>query len=341
MEEAGIAEYEILAMGDERTCPICGEMNGKKFSVAQTREVIDKVLDIKDPEKFKEAMPWQTEPPKNKSESKLAEDGQSLPPFHGRCRCTLVMTEIVRESVSAVENNSDKILDLETPIVDNANNKTNGNIPEAKTIEEANELAVNLGIAKWADFSGLDISAVNELIVGVMNAKNLFPELETLDYVGSMQKMIRNWKHYAQAYAITSNKNPLGIGLNIDKLSIDGIINSKKNLVKDVASKFRPIGCETIKAIIDHEIGHLIDFSLNASKDKQIIALFRSCKKLGVEAMENSLSCYSNTNIREFIAEAWGEYQNNKSPRPIAKIVGQRLLDLSKERRQTKNDDES
>ena len=341
MEEAGIAEYEILAMGDERTCPICGEMNGKKFSVAQTREVINKVLDITDPEKFKEAMPWQTEPPKNKSESKLAEDGQSLPPFHGRCRCTLVMTEIVRESVSAVENNSDKILDLETPIVDNANNKTNGNIPEAKTIEEANELAVNLGIAKRADFSGLDISAVNELIVGVMNAKNLFPELETLDYVGSMQKMIRNWKHYAQAYAITSNKNPLGIGLNIDKLSIDGIINSKKNLVKDVASKFRPIGCETIKAIIDHEIGHLIDFSLNASKDKQIIALFRSCKKLGVEAMENSLSCYSNTNIREFIAEAWGEYQNNKSPRPIAKIVGQRLLDLSKERRQTKNDDES
>ncbi|MBR0095985.1 MAG: hypothetical protein IJP88_02255, partial [Synergistaceae bacterium] len=294
-----------------------------------------------DPEKFKEAMPWQTTPPKNKSESKLSEDGQSLPPFHGRCRCTLVMTEIVRESVSAVENNSDKILDLETPIVDNANNKTNGNIPEAKTIEEANELAVNLGIAKRADFSGLDISAVNELIVGVMNAKNLFPELETLDYVGSMQKMIRNWKHYAQAYAITSNKNPLGIGLNIDKLSIDGIINSKKNLVKDVASKFRPIGCETIKAIIDHEIGHLIDFSLNVSKDKQIIALFRSCKKLGVEAMENSLSCYSNTNIREFIAEAWGEYQNNKSPRPIAKIVGQRLLDLSKERRQTKNDDES
>ncbi|MBQ6909366.1 MAG: minor capsid protein [Synergistaceae bacterium] len=341
MEEAGIAEYEILAMGDERTCPICGEMNGKKFSVAQTREVINKVLDIQDPEKFKEAMPWQTTPPKNKSESKLSEDGQSLPPFHGRCRCTLVMTETVRESVSAVENNSDKILDLETPIVDNANNKTNGNIPEAKTIEEANELAVNLGIAKRADFSGLDISAVNELIVGVMNAKNLFPELETLDYVGSMQKMIRNWKHYAQAYAITSNKNPLGIGLNIDKLSIDGIINSKKNLVKDVASKFRPIGCETIKAIIDHEIGHLIDFSLNASKDKQIIALFRSCKKLGVEAMENSLSCYSNTNIREFIAEAWGEYQNNKSPRPIAKIVGQRLLDLSKERRQTKNDDES
>ncbi|MBR0096845.1 MAG: minor capsid protein [Synergistaceae bacterium] len=117
MEEAGIAEYEILAMGDERTCPICGEMNGKKFSVAQTREVIDKVLDIKDPEKFKEAMPWQTEPPKNKSESKLSEDGQSLPPFHGRCRCTLVMTESYVEPESA----SIEVQDVKPPQEDNIN----------------------------------------------------------------------------------------------------------------------------------------------------------------------------------------------------------------------------
>ena len=91
MEEAGITEYEILAMNDERMCPICGEMNGKHFSVAKTREVIDKVLDITAPEKFKDAMPWQSKPPTGKSEAELLSDGQSLPPFHGRCRCTLVM----------------------------------------------------------------------------------------------------------------------------------------------------------------------------------------------------------------------------------------------------------
>ena len=63
MVEAGITEYEILAMGDERMCPICGELNGQMFSVTETREVIDRMLGISDPDKFKEAMPWHIEPP--------------------------------------------------------------------------------------------------------------------------------------------------------------------------------------------------------------------------------------------------------------------------------------
>ena len=92
MEEAGITEYEIMAMNDERTCPICGEMDGTVFSVEETRRVIDKALSITDPEEFKAAMPWHTESPAGKSVGQLERDGQSLPPFHGRCRCTLVMT---------------------------------------------------------------------------------------------------------------------------------------------------------------------------------------------------------------------------------------------------------
>lgn len=93
MEEAGITEYEILAMGDERMCEICEEMNGKTFSVEETRKVINKVIDIEDPEKFKEAMPWQTVSSKGKSNQELLDAGMSIPPFHGRCRCVLVMSE--------------------------------------------------------------------------------------------------------------------------------------------------------------------------------------------------------------------------------------------------------
>ena len=63
MEEAGILDYEILAMGDERTCPICEEMNGKVFSVTVARNLINKVLDIDDPEAFKQTLPWQKEVP--------------------------------------------------------------------------------------------------------------------------------------------------------------------------------------------------------------------------------------------------------------------------------------
>ena len=93
MVEAGITEYEILAMGDERMCPICGEMNGQIFSVADTQKVIEQTLDISDPEEFKEAMPWHTEPPTGVSKDKLVADGMSIPPFHGRCRCVLVMAD--------------------------------------------------------------------------------------------------------------------------------------------------------------------------------------------------------------------------------------------------------
>lgn len=116
MVEAGITEYEILAMGDERMCPICGELNGRTFSVTETREVIDRTLGISDPDKFKEAMPWHTEPPTGISKDKLVAAGMSVPPFHGRCRCTLVMvsehTEITSASFSGVK--PDEVLSYDT-----------------------------------------------------------------------------------------------------------------------------------------------------------------------------------------------------------------------------------
>ena len=94
MVEAGIMEYEILAMDDERMCSICGEMHGRTFSVSETQKIIDNVLDIDSPAKFKDAMPWQSSPPIGVSSAKLLADGMSIPPFHGRCRCVLVMAEV-------------------------------------------------------------------------------------------------------------------------------------------------------------------------------------------------------------------------------------------------------
>ena len=53
-EEAGLDEYEILAAHDERTCPICGKMNGKRFKIK------DMVV------------------------------GENFPPFHANDRCTIL-----------------------------------------------------------------------------------------------------------------------------------------------------------------------------------------------------------------------------------------------------------
>ena len=120
MVEAGITEYEILAMGDERMCPICGELSGQTFSVAETREVIDRTLGISDPDKFKEAMPWHTEPPIGVGKDKLIADGMSIPPFHGRCRCVLTMVgehvEITSASFTGVKPEEVLSYDPETRI---------------------------------------------------------------------------------------------------------------------------------------------------------------------------------------------------------------------------------
>lgn len=52
--EVGIDEYEILSAHDERTCPICSKMNGKRFKIA-----------------------------------KMAV-GENAPPFHANCRCSVL-----------------------------------------------------------------------------------------------------------------------------------------------------------------------------------------------------------------------------------------------------------
>ena len=91
MEEAGIVEYEILAVGDERMCDICAEMDGRTFSVEVARRKINSLLDIEDPDEFKEALSWQKDPAVGMSNEELMEAGQAIPPFHARCRCTVVI----------------------------------------------------------------------------------------------------------------------------------------------------------------------------------------------------------------------------------------------------------
>jgi hypothetical protein len=62
MFEAELEYYEVLAMKDERMCPICGEMNGRVFSVVAAQALVVDVLRISDSIQFKAELPWQTKP---------------------------------------------------------------------------------------------------------------------------------------------------------------------------------------------------------------------------------------------------------------------------------------
>ena len=101
-------------------------------------------------------------------------------------------------------------------------------VPQAKTIAEAERLAVSLGLAKHADFTDLDVSAANEMIAQIKAAKDLAPDLPELEIIGGTAAVkfrfggaYRNGDAYAglvEAIA-GSHKGQIGIGINSDHFS--------------------------------------------------------------------------------------------------------------------------
>lgn len=92
--------YVIVNPLDERTCPICGHMDDKTFTVQQGRDVMEAEVAAQDPDAVKKAHPWIGEkqmlkispkpgPVGDKDRNALAKAGFNLPPFHFRCRCTV------------------------------------------------------------------------------------------------------------------------------------------------------------------------------------------------------------------------------------------------------------
>lgn len=94
MLAADVKEYEILTAEDERVCPLCGRMHGKKFKIAHAVELRDRILNAETPEDIKTIHPWhKTQEIESWEPEALARIGMALPPFHGTCRCDIVVVE--------------------------------------------------------------------------------------------------------------------------------------------------------------------------------------------------------------------------------------------------------
>lgn len=103
-------------------------------------------------------------------------------------------------------------------------------------------------------------------------------------------------------------------------------------LKRDVEARFHPVGCGTIRSVLDHEIGHQLDDLLGIRELPAIQKLFRG---LSHDELTAGLSRYAWNNrsaepIREMIAEAWAEYCNNPHPRPIAAQIGKAIEEAYK-----------
>ena len=100
-----------------------------------------------------------------------------------------------------------------------------------------------------------------------------------------------------------------------------------KILSECVGNKFHPVGCDTIRSVLDHEVGHQLDHMLGIRDMQHIKDLFD--KRTNFE-LSKAISRYSWENTSpdrysEMIAEAWAEYCNNPNPREIARVVGKTI----------------
>ena len=102
-----------------------------------------------------------------------------------------------------------------------------------------------------------------------------------------------------------------------------------RQLKEDVADGFHPVGCDTVKSVFDHEMGHQLDYALGLKKDKELMDYYRTLTEADIR---KGLSRYATKNEKEFIAEAYAEYLNNPEPRPIAQKVGRIIEERAKKK---------
>ncbi|WP_422444354.1 hypothetical protein [Thermoanaerobacterium sp. DL9XJH110] len=99
--EAKVDTYEILPVGDERTCAVCMTMARHTFKVEHAVALRDAVLNAKTPEDIKKLHPWLPFDEVRKLDTEGAvRRGLALPPYHYHCRCTYIVSSFRDITVS-------------------------------------------------------------------------------------------------------------------------------------------------------------------------------------------------------------------------------------------------
>ena len=209
---------------------------------------------------------------------------------------------------------------------------------DQKSIKDINKYVTG-NLADTANFNGIQnqhVGRANEWCRALANSINNFPKIrEYLLFTGTCQEHVKfGVKQGFRKRRIDSSTIALAFthpkikGISINKSFINDPRLSER-LNRGVDIKFHPVGCNTIKAQVDHEIGHILTKLLGLDKDKVIKNLWDGYKK-DFNRLTEDLSEYSWNNknknpIYEFISEAWSEYENNPNCRPLAKEIGKRI----------------
>jgi hypothetical protein len=224
-----------------------------------------------------------------------------------------------------------------------------------KTAKLAAQWAVENDLVDFADYGKIDVAVANAMNRSLFDHLQEFPELRrNQKFVGTGQQQFKRWRELEIGAYINKLKDS-GVSEDVAKAHAERTIKPRKvkgnawahswqqplvsgiavnekwgkdlaafngSLAMSVRSSFHPIGCDTIKSVVDHELGHQLDDLLGLDRLPEIRTLYIEALAAGISLQ---VSGYAGQNIKEFIAESWAEALNNENPRrfaiEVAKII--------------------
>lgn len=255
---------------------------------------------------------------------------------HPRCRCARRPgAGVDKDNLSPVDEKKPELAAEFTP---------------ASSLKEATEWALVNNLADRVSYKGASLDVANEWNRSVHDHVTRFPALrDNLRFIGTTQERQRTFvqlyvedlrkrfpayseemliklarrkagKTPGSVYAYsTRDEYTSGISVN-SKWAKDAEVFTK-SLADNVESGFHPIGCDTVRSVVDHEMAHQLDFLLDIGKSDEFSEIMRGFFVDGGNITAD-LSRYALYSPAETIAEAWAEYLNNGKPRELAQKIG-------------------
>jgi hypothetical protein len=223
----------------------------------------------------------------------------------------------------------------------------------SKTPKEAAKWMIDNDVVDFADFGKIrNMDIINDWNQTLYNTVKEFPELrKNQKFTGSIQAQYDRYYGFSiERYKLKLNKagyNPTDEQVNVwywkhtkrmrvkpnnwahswtqddvHGIALNEIAAAKgktflDDIKRNVDTNYHPIGCDTLKSLVDHEMGHQLDALLDLRGSQEIRSIMN-----GID-ITKEVSGYAKKNTGEFIAECWAEYRNNPYPRKIATEVGE------------------
>ena len=116
-------------------------------------------------------------------------------------------------------------------------------------------------------------------------------------------------------------------GVTVNKNNASNYIRMKQRLEYAEEIRWNPVGSNSPRALLDHEIGHQLDDLLGIRDMEHIQELYdiRTAKEITEDLSEYAWNNSNSNRYSELIAEGWAEYMNNPEPRAVASIIGETI----------------